>query len=156
MTKRAPKKKTVSGLLESQNELFEAGDPGCNDTDIAELESAIGQELPGEIVELLQLSDGGVLHAGHEALYLATCAQIRVWHADGVVDELELFPFAHNGSDTLLLVDEGGAWGGKGGSVYRLQMGRRVLHGYPIQDATFLAGSIYQFLEHLIAGEDLL
>ncbi|HIA04525.1 MAG TPA: SMI1/KNR4 family protein [Myxococcales bacterium] len=156
MTKRAPKKKTISGLLESQHELFEAGEPGCNDTDIAELESAIGQELPADIVEILQLSDGCVLHVGHEVLYLATCAQIRTWHADGVVDELEVFPFAHNGSDTLLLFDEGGAWGGENGSVYRLQIGRRVLLGYPIQDAIYLAGSIYQFLEYLIAGEDLL
>jgi hypothetical protein len=155
MSKIAPKRRGLIDLIESHSELFEPGEEGCSDNEIHEIEHEIGQDLPRDIVELLKVSDGGVLHGAHEVLHLASCAQLRVWHLDGVMEDLDVFPFGHNGSDTLVLVDDNGTWGATSGSVYRLEIGRRSIGGYPIQDASLVASSVYNFFDQLMSGKDV-
>jgi hypothetical protein len=157
MSKPAPERSIVA-LLEEHPDIFEPEDHPCDDAEIDEIEIEIGHHLPSEVETFLRMSDGGVLHAGHETLHLASLEQLLVWHSDGVMEDLEVFPFAHNGSDILLLLDNEGAWGGSGrrGGVYRLNIGRRTVGGYPVQDATRIADNMIDFLQHLVAGDDAL
>ena len=139
--------------LEAHPEVFDAADYACDEEELAELESAIGRELPADLVALLRVSDGGQLHGAHSALNLAPAAQILEWVRDGLTEALETIPFADDGGDTLVVLDSEGKWGTEG-AVYRMEWNRRTVGGYPVQDVVRLADSLPDLIRHVAEGRD--
>lgn len=141
-------------LLTQHPGILEAATYGCEDDDIAEVEGALGFELPIDLASLLRFSDGGVLHGPTRAIHLASSEELVEWARDGVAQRLEALPFARDDTGIVLVTDTSGDWGGPDGAVFRLEVGRRHIHGHPVQDAIKIADSLSDLLEHLAAGRD--
>ncbi len=126
----------------------------CDDEDIAELEVALGTDIPEELEALLRFSDGGTFRGPTRSIHLASSEEIAGWAAAGVMAELEALPFAQDDAGTILVYDTNGSWAGEEGAIFRVDMGRRQIHGYPVQDAHRVASSLAELLSHLAAGKD--
>lgn len=143
----------IATFVDRHPEMFDGAAYSCGDAEVAELVGALGQDLPTELEELLRISDGGLLHGPHNTVHLANAEQLVEWATDGLVEELETVPFAHDDANKLLVIDPDGKWGQEG-AIYRVQWGRRTVSGYPVQDVVRLADSMSDFFAHLAEGRD--
>ena len=141
-------------LLEQHPAIFEAAEFSIEDDALAELEAALGIDLPKDYIELLRLSDGGRLVGPTRTIHLASSEELIGWAQQGVIHQLEALPIAQDEAGTILVIDTEAEWGGPDGAVYRLTMGRRFVHGHPVQDAFKVADSLTELLGHLAEGKD--
>ena len=142
----------VEALFDNPD-IFEEADLSCADEEITELEDTIGRPLPGFVSSLLKVSDGGLLQGPHNVIHLASKDQLLSWSHEGAIDSLGAFPFAHDGFNTVFVLDTEGEWGGAEGAVYRLELGRQAKrHNH--MSAIRVAENIGSLLKHLVAGKD--
>ncbi|MFT7621512.1 MAG: hypothetical protein ACI9WU_000675 [Myxococcota bacterium] len=141
----------IAALVDAHPTILEHAEYGCDDDDIAELEVALGHALPGELEELLRMSDGGTLNAAPHSMQLVSSSDMAAWAEQGLMQELEAVPFARDDSGTLLLCDSEGAWGGEKGGIFRVVF-KRWVRGKPLGDAHKVANSLAELFEHVAAG----
>jgi hypothetical protein len=153
------KKKTdwvkLFGKLSQCTEVYEELETSCDDDQIAEIEDALGRTLPDSVAAILRVSDGARLHLSHQIIHLASRTQLVAWHKEGAIEDLGVFPFAHDGDQHLLVLDPDGEWGGAAGTVYRLQLSLRPLLGSSLHGAVRLSGSMRSLIKNLMKGRDL-
>jgi len=155
MRKKTTDWPNIVGKLTANADVFEESEPGCDDDEIAEVEEHIGRSLPEPVAAVLRVSDGARLHLRHQVIHLASRTQLEAWHEEGAIDDLGAFPFAHDGDDHLLVLDTDGEWGGARGSVYRLQLSQRFIHGRLIHGALPLSQSMRGLFTMVMKGGDL-
>jgi len=155
MRKKTPDWPDILGQLTAKADIYEEAETGCDDEEIAEVEEHIGRPLPEPVAACLRVSDGARLHLRHQVIHLASRTQLEAWHAEGAIDDLGAFPFAHDGDDHLLVLDTDGEWGGERGSVYRLQLSQRFIHGRLIHGALPLSQNMSGLFNMVMKGRDL-
>ena len=155
MSVKPPDWPKLLSKLSQCTDVYEEVETSCNDDEIAEIEDMLGRTLPDSVAAILRISDGARLHLSHQIIHLASRNQLEAWHAEGAIEDLGAFPFAHDGDQHLLVLDTEGEWGGAAGAMYRLQLSQRPLLGCSLHGAVRLSGSMDGLLKNLIKGRDL-